>query len=217
MKMNIKLNQLAAMGLMTIGLAGLSQTADAFRMIQNDGVGRFSAGALVTCNDPDGFVHWDIRNIDWRYNPARQGSGAANAISGALQSWTQVGQASHNLSLVGTTNAGFSTDGINTMIWQRGNGCNGNCLALTALVLEPGQVIVETDITYSERYNWNSNGSDIDIEAVAAHEVGHALGIHHTNLSSSPFPTMRGTYFGTAGRSLENDDEDALQCSESRY
>lgn len=207
----------ALYGLTAAGLLALSVPADAYRMLQNNSIGRVSAGSLVTCNNPGGFAHWNIRNIPWRYNPGNQGANAGNALSNATRSWTQVGGASHNLSVSGTTNAGFRTDGINTFLWARGNGCNGSCLAITALVLEQGQEIVESDISFNNRYNWNTNGSDFDIEAVAAHELGHTLGIHHTEVSSNPFPTMRATYFGTAGRSLENDDNAALQCSESRY
>ena len=195
--------------------------SQAFRMIQNTGVGRFSAGSLVQCDDPGGFTHWNNANISWRLNTANQGgeAGVAAAVQNGMASWTSVGSANHVLTYAGTSTAGFVTDGINVLRWSTGEGCSGGCLALTALVLSAGQVITETDVTFNNSFNWNTNGSDYDVEAVAAHELGHTLGIHHTNLGGGvrKRPTMYATYFGTQGRSLQNDDKGALQCAQSHY
>lgn len=206
--------RLALLAALTVALS--AGTAHAYRFIQNPNPGRTSSGYLVTCNDPGGFTHWNSANIPWRHNTAKQGNGKAAAIQGALAAWTNVNTA-HNLTYAGTTNAGFQTDGINTVLWARGNGCNGSCLAITALVLAAGQVITETDISFNERYSWNTNGSDYDVQAVCTHEVGHTLGLHHTEVTSTPRPTMYAYYFGTDGRTLENDDVSGIQCSANRY
>lgn len=112
---------------------------------------------------------------------------------------------------------GFSTDGINTFVFASGNGCTGNCLGLTALVLQTGQRIVESDITFNANYNWQTNGLNHDTQGVATHELGHSLGIHHTELTTTPRPTMFDTYFGTGMRSLEFDDQEALRCTERPF
>jgi hypothetical protein len=197
------------------GMIASALPSHAYRMIYNTTVGRVSAGSSVTCVKP--FAHWGNTNITWRYNAAGQGSGKSSALSSAMTSWTNVASANHVLTLAGTTTAGWSTDGINTVLWANGNGCTGSCLAITALVLQSGQVIVETDISFNASFTWNTNGADYDVQAVATHELGHSLGIHHTNLTSTPRPTMYASYFGTTGRTLESDDQQALQCAESQY
>jgi len=195
----------------------VSTEALAFRMIQNTGVGRFSAGYAVPCNSAGGFTHWTTASIPFRHNTANQGSGKGTALSAAAAAWTGVSGASHNVTIAGTTTAGFVTDGINTLRWATGSGCTGSCLALTALVLASGQRITETDVTFNNSVTWTTNGNNYDTQAVATHEIGHCLGIHHTNLSSTPRPTMYAYYFGSGGRSLESDDRSALQCAQNRY
>ncbi len=207
--------------LVTASLVGLTLVsalpAAAFRMIQNTSTGRVTAGAAVTCTNSGGFAHWNTANISWRHNTALQGNGKATALQNAMASWTNVSGANHTLTYAGATGAGWATDGTNTVLWATGNGCTGNCLALTALVLQSGQVIVESDITFNNSQTWTTNGSNFDTETVAAHEFGHSLGIHHTELSANPKPTMATPYFGSSGRSLAADDRSALQCSQNTY
>jgi hypothetical protein len=211
------LSRIAACAFAAAGLFAMAAPSHAYRMIQNTSTGRVTAGAAVTCSASGGFAHWNIRNISWYHNTAGQGSGKGTALSSAMASWTNVTSADHVLTYAGTTTAGFSTDGRNTILWASGNGCTGSCLAITALVLQSGQVIVETDISFNSNFTWNTNGADYDVQSVATHELGHTLGIHHTELTSTPRPTMYASYFGTGGRTLETDDKSALQCSESRY
>jgi hypothetical protein len=202
----------------TVLLAG--RDAAAFRMIQNTSTGRTSIGASVTCSATGGFVHWSRSQITVMLNPANQGGepGVPLALQHAMASWTAVTPANFQLNYGGTTSAGFVTDGINTVGFGTTSGCTGGCLALTALVLGPGQVIQEVDVSFNDAVNWNTNGSDYDVEAIAAHELGHCLGIHHTDITKPRNrPTMYTAYFGIGGRTLESDDRDALNCSYSRY
>lgn len=188
--------------------------AHAYRMIQTPSAGRVTEGAQVSCASPAGFVHWPSPGIAWYHNTANQGAGKAGALAAAMQSWTDVPNADHVLSYADDFPYGFATDNRNTVVWASGNGCTLGCLALTALVVQqPDQVLLEADVTFNDDYDWNS----YDTQAVAAHEFGHTLGLHHTDVFSSPFPTMVAGYFGTGGRTLEADDAAGLQCAQSRY
>src|SRR5262245_22641583 len=69
---------LVAAVLLVVGLA--SREALAFRMIQNNGVGRFSAGAAVRCDDAGGFTHWNNANISFAHNTGNQGAGKGTAL-----------------------------------------------------------------------------------------------------------------------------------------
>lgn len=216
--MNIR-NRFLSLSIAAVAVLGATN-AFAFRMIQNTSPGRTSSGFLVSCTDAGGFVHWNQTAIPFRHNTANQGgeAGVATALTNALAAWTGVSPATYNLSYAGTTTANFVTDGVNALLWANGNGCTGSCLAITALVLASGQVVTETDVSFNNAVNWNTNGTDYDTEAVAAHEIGHCMGIHHSNISKPKNrPTMYAYYFGTAGRTIEQDDRDALNCAYNRY
>ena len=216
---NQQLARLAVVAVAVVLLAALP--ADAYRFIQNTAVGRTSAGYAVSCSNATGFTHWTTATINWRHNLANQGSNKATQIQNGLTSWRNVSPAAHNPIYAGTTTTGFSTNGVNTVLWASGNGCTGSCLAITALVLASGQVITETDISFNQRVTWTTNGSNYDTEAVWAHELGHTLGLHHTNAicsgSTSTRPTMCAYYFGANGRTLSSDDTGGLNCSYNRY
>ncbi len=200
----------------TLLMFALALPSFAFRMIQQTAVGRTTAGAAVQCNDPGGFAHWNTREITWNRNPQGFGHSAVNALYWARVEWGT--DSSFTLRDGGNTAAGWATDGINTTIWRDVPGCGDGCYGLTALVLGPGQEIVESDIAFRvTNVRWRTDGRnrrrDVDVQAVATHEFGHSLGIHHSEV---PGATMRRIYTFDY-RSLEADDRAAATCIDDTY
>lgn len=208
-----------------LGVAVGATPSHAFRMSQDFRTGGMIIPAQgVACNDPNGFIHRNGRNVNFYHNTGGQGAGKAAALRSAMASWTKVRGATHILTYAGTTTRVFQTDGWNTVSWGTNQNCTGSCLALHAVTLQSGQVATESDIVFNPGHAWRTDGAAEDTESTAAHEFGHVFGIFHTDLpDSGPFttPTMyvdSSPFVGTVEeRSLEPDDEAALQCAQSRY
>ncbi|HVG09519.1 MAG TPA: DUF4082 domain-containing protein [Thermoanaerobaculia bacterium] len=188
-----------------------------YRMIQVLGNGRWTEGAPISCDTAGGFAHRGNGLVSWYLNTNLQGANKDNNIAPAMTAWNNVSGNPYLNYYAGTTTDAFTTDGRNTMVWQSNGSCSGNCLALTALVIQSRQLIVETDITFNNGVAWHTNLDDYDVQTVTAHELGHSMGIHHTEVSTSPLPTMRTPYFGTDGRTLEADDRAAIACLANWY
>ena len=92
--------------------------------------------------------------------------------------------------------------------------CGGNCLAATFTGFFSGGRITDADIVTSNR-NWATlgeacSGTEFYLEGVMVHEVGHVLGIGHTNVSGATmFPSVSACNNGPA--STEADDEAAVR------
>lgn len=217
-------NRLLALGAI-VALLAFSAPSHAYRLLQRTATGRtdwYSAFNEVSCGNSGGFTHWNVANTNWYHNVAGQGSGKDAALFNAMNVWNFVPSASHTLTYKGRTTAGFIYDGFNVVSWGvNQGGCTNanNCLALTSLFLNPGQLIIEADIVFNNNYTWTTNGSNYDTWSVAAHEFGHTLGIAHTdvNVTTPPHPTMRTPYFDSTARVLETDDKSAIQCVQSTY
>lgn len=206
----------AVCGLLVCGLAWV-RPASAFWMAQNLSTGQTSYFTNVECDDPDGFMHWRDHTITWRMNASTATPSRVGALGRALASWTEVSGSDYVLSYGGTTLGGFNVDGTNTLTYASQELCVGTCLAITAVVLRSGQEIVEADIAVRPDIEWSYAGNtDNDVEAMMVHELGHSLGIDHNN-GLPGGQTMHGDHQGMAGRSLEEDDREALRCSVDRY
>lgn len=209
-----------------------------------------SSAYYVTCDYIDGFDHWNTRTLTWYLNTAGQGAGKEGVIQQALTTWNNAASgvsSDYWLSWGGTTTGGYSVnDAKNTMVWGIDGVCDrSSCHAITAVLRKAsstpaaGLVILEADILFnanSDRsFQWTtdgqysdacwetagSSGLKIDTQGIATHELGHALGIGHTEKASLPLssasPTMGDIGCTTEARTLTTDDTDALECSENRY
>jgi hypothetical protein len=132
-----------------------------------------------------------------------------------------------------TANAAWNGAGSGTVLtavkgsvagWQLGDGipmlnfrdpqhaCNGSCLAATFTGYYTGSTINDADIVTNTKYKWTSASepdgcaSEFFIEGVMVHEVGHLLGLGHSNVTGSTmYPSVAACNSGPA--SIEADDK----------
>jgi len=104
-----------------------------------------------------------------------------------------------------TTVVGNSNSNIHSEI----AGSSGGTLAYTETPISNGW-----RIRYYEGWNWadgpGTGVSGVDMQGVACHEYGHALGLGHTNASGA---TMRASISGSGvtARSINSDDKDGVK------
>jgi hypothetical protein len=118
--------------------------------------------------------------------------------------------------------------------WQLGDGvpmlnftdpehvCNGSCLAATFTGYysqrnDGSYRIFDADIVTNDSYNWTSTNEpdgcsgEYYIEGVMVHEVGHGLGLAHSNVSGATmYPSVSSCNNGPA--SIAQDDQDGINA-----
>lgn len=165
-------------------------------------------GGLDSITDNDGGVNATVQAIN--SNQAWNGAGSGtvvNAQAGSIADFT-LGDGQPMLAFSDPVNA-----------------CKGNCLAatFTGFFSERGDGTVridDADIVTNTRFDWTSESEDPNgagcssefyIEGVQVHEVGHLLGLGHTDVSGATmFPSVSSCNNGPA--TIEADDEDGLNA-----
>lgn len=142
------------------------------------------------------------------------GSDPVGAIERALQVWPQA--AAVELTNQMTAVESVAGDGIN-LITLKNTATNAMVIEMAggplglALVRSQGNNIVEADIVFnpSEPFTTLFDTDDElelegrhDLEAVAAHEIGHALGLHHSGVESATMWSLSSVL----QRTLDADD-----------
>ncbi len=154
---------------------------------------------LASVTDGDGGVSNVVAAIT--SNQAWNGAGAGtvvNATAGSVAGWSL----GDNIPMLNFTDPE--------------NVCSGNCLAATFtgfFTTRPGDDrIDDADIVTNTAFNWTSTAepdgcaSEFFIEGVQVHEIGHGLGLGHTNVSGATmFPSVSSCNNGPA--TTEADDE----------
>ncbi len=155
-----------------------------------------------------------------------------SAVRASYQTWQDVPFSFIKFDYQGTTTARIAADGINTTLFYNPAldtaacvgwfGLPGGTLGVTILTEDlPLGEIVDADVVIDsgDDWEWSTACTDLDLQTTLTHEYGHSVGIHHTEVDTgvaATQPSMYALYFcdpGTAsGRSLEADDEAALQC-----
>ena len=151
--------------------------------------------------------YWANPNVDYKWGPY---------VPAAMQTATDYGKNQWNAVPGSNFNyTGFSSGSSNTIEYGFVDGA-GSILGVTTVSYNfPSGTANWFKVRYDHSENWDWGGglqsNEYDIESTATHELGHVLGIDHTNLScsNSDRPTMcsqqpsGNTWF----RSLQNDDK----------
>ncbi|GAB4322886.1 MAG: hypothetical protein Kow0010_03900 [Dehalococcoidia bacterium] len=195
-----------------------------FDAIQAEMLQRFPGATPVVDQDEPGVVRaqykvnsywWPSHSATWAYNPSGKPGGLtgddAAVLAGAL-TWNN-SPAAFTFSGGGTTGAGTGAcsggglDGLNTVGWR---SQSGTVLAVTCTWFTTSTqpfTVVEFDMEFDPRWEWTT-GTPIsfDVQSVATHEFGHALGLGHSEHASA---VMYATYpQGANKQQLTQDDID---------
>jgi predicted Zn-dependent protease len=133
------------------------------------------------------------------------GSGGVAAVVGAIKAWGVVSSASTNAAAVrGQAPATITLN-------NNGHICTGSCLAATLTGYYSGNTITDADVYTNTKYKYTSSketdgcSGEYDIDGIMVHEVGHVIGIAHSNVAGATmYPTVSACNINN--RSLEADD-----------
>ena len=133
------------------------------------------------------------------------GSGGVVATVAAVKAWGMVTSSATNQAAV--RGQAPATIMLNT----NGRICTGSCLAATLIGYYSGNTINDADVYTNTKYKFTSSletdgcSSEFDINGIMVHEVGHVIGIGHSNVSGATmYPSVGPCNFNN--RTLEADD-----------
>jgi hypothetical protein len=136
------------------------------------------------------------------------GDGGVTATVAAIRAWGIISSSSTSSAAV----RGSAPATI--MLNSNGGVCTGSCLAATLTGYYISQTgddrIYDADVytnTSVQMYSSRESGcsSEFDIDGIMVHEVGHVIGLGHSNVAGATmYPTVSSC--NTANRTLEADD-----------
>jgi hypothetical protein len=152
-----------------------------------------------------------VRTYNVGNSTITDGDGGVTAVVGAIRVWGIISSSSTGSAAV--RGSAPATIMLNT----NGSLCSGNCLAATLTGYYTTQSgddrIYDADVytnTAIQFYSSREPGcsAEYDIDGIMAHEVGHVIGIGHSNVSGATmYPSVSSC--NTGNRSLAADDNNA--------
>lgn len=141
-----------------------------------------------------------------------------DAINRSYTEWNTTGEACFEFTYGGTsTGTSVTFNGVNLMYFDPTPPDGGGYVAANYHWVSGGNMS-ESDIVFNEDYTWNSTGipggSEMDIENIATHELGHTLCLLDLYGGADSAKTMYG-YVGYGEynkRTLHSDDINGIQA-----
>ncbi|XP_041851829.1 collagenase 3 [Melanotaenia boesemani] len=211
-----------------IGLQGRKSSSDAFqtklkemqKFFKLEVTGNLDKNTLdlmtqARCGVPDigeynhfpRHLKWQNNNVTFRilnYTPDLQRADVDRAIRKALNVWADVTPLTFKKLYSGTADIMISFGSKEHGDYNPFDGPDG----LLAHAYPPGQGI-GGDTHFDEDEHWTKDSSAYNLFIVAAHELGHALGMSH---SSDAGALMYPVYSYTTGYPLSEDDIEGIQA-----
>ena len=163
-------------------------------------------------------IHWTNFLVHWRLNINGAGDGLSfsetqTALNNAFNTWENVTTSNISFQYDGGTNNTWAVDNINVIYWaEEGDPIYDSTkqilhYALTYITVNSNQEIIDVDIVFTgldNKVTWNIDGTDTDLQSIATHEIGHMIGLAHTE-NNEGSPTMYGDEFvkGISWRTIE--------------
>ncbi len=142
-------------------------------------------------------------------------SDVMGAVSGAMSAWNSVDGATIEFSDQGQTPVRtVDYDGVNTIYFDTDWTMDPELMAVTANWSYSDGTVVGFDIRINDRdHSWATDGrvDADDLQNMLAHEVGHCLGLDHTDVDSEATMYANAIPGETAKRTPKDDDVQGAQ------
>ncbi len=168
---------------------------------------------------------WATGTVNYRVNTGSSttlpASGILSALQGAADQWYTQGKSNIKFAYAGPTNSTSMTMDYTNNIFFR-NTSNSYFGAETYWWYDGSGRLVDFDTVFYEGgytfflpgdANCPSAGNGLYLDDLAIHELGHALGIEHSNISSATMNAYIPGYCDVSQMVLDQDDISAVQAA----